>query len=584
MKENRSDPNSRDIRLHVTIFETSSRNPEPDPVVYLSGGPGQGAVRSISSDFALGGYAAFREDRDFIVIDQRGTGYSEPNLACPGLEEDFQAQTDGFTESLLSETTLCRDRLIANGVDLYAYNSAESAADVEELRRALRYEEWNLLGVSYGTRLALTIVRDFPEGVRSVVLDSAYPLEVDLYETQIANIDRALSSLEQECLNAGVCDESFKSTLLNLAASLDEDPVTLEITDAGTQEQSPITFDGAQLISLMVSGMYSSQMIPHLPALVESISKGEYGFAAVLLSTFSGGDFVATGAHYSIQCAEEVPFTDSTAIDDDKDSFPELNNLFASTLHPIDQIKSVCGIWGEGDPLDIENRSVEVDGIPALILSGELDPVTPPEWGLAVDEAFSNSSYLRFKGVGHAVSFNSECGLEAALNFVDSPFLAIETGTSLPCFTDLAEVQFIGLLESITIVEFEGDRQLPFISVRPDGWSNELLDVMYQRSDLGLFVILQQTFEIDRYKYIETYFDSIGVEAPNISEVVETPFATWSVMEFEFSGLVFFLAVGDFGSEISGTVLASSLPETRDLIYEELLLPAIQAFHLPDET
>ena len=184
--ENWDDPAGRKIRLHVTKFPAESAFPEHDPVVYLSGGPGQGAIKSLLSLPDLGGFAAFLEHRDLVVIDQRGTGYSEPDLRCPEVDELDTVLSAERSPVLSAEErnalTACRTRIELLHVDVGNYNSAQSAADIEAMRQALGYEELNLLGISYGTRLAQTIVRDYPGGVRSVVFDSTYPIEIDLYE------------------------------------------------------------------------------------------------------------------------------------------------------------------------------------------------------------------------------------------------------------------------------------------------------------------------------------------------------------------------------------------------------------------
>ena len=163
-------------------------------------GPGGDALEIVPLVFA-DRFAPFLADRDFIMFDQRGTGFSEPSLACPEtLELAFETieleLTDEESRTLsLEALNECRDRLAADGIDFTAYNSAENAADVNDLRIAMGYEEWNLYGISYGTRLAQTVVRDYPEGIRSIILDSAYPIESNLLTETPANLDRALTEL-----------------------------------------------------------------------------------------------------------------------------------------------------------------------------------------------------------------------------------------------------------------------------------------------------------------------------------------------------------------------------------------------------
>ncbi len=195
--ENHSKPAGRTIRLHVAIFSTASDDPAPDPIVYLSGGPGQSPLKM--AQFAFEAFAPFLANRDLILLDQRGVGYSEPALDCHELLElAYETAPEDLPVDELAKLTTaaaseCRDRLLRQAVSLSAYRSAQSAADLNDLRLALGYEEWNLYGISYGTKLALTTMRDFPTGIRSVVLDSTYPLQVNLYAEVPANATRAFN-------------------------------------------------------------------------------------------------------------------------------------------------------------------------------------------------------------------------------------------------------------------------------------------------------------------------------------------------------------------------------------------------------
>ena len=212
--EDRSQPDGPTIRLHVAIFRSHSDNPAPDPIVYLEGGPGGQALEAASLVFNRR-FAPFLADRDLIMFDQRGVGYSEPALDCQELI-DLTYETlaqDLSPEEILALSTeairSCRDRLVSEGVNLAAYNSAESAADLNDLRLALGYEEWNLYGISYGTRLALTTMRDYPQGIRSVILDSTYPLPVSINTETPANFDRALNVFFGGCATDPAGSEAY---------------------------------------------------------------------------------------------------------------------------------------------------------------------------------------------------------------------------------------------------------------------------------------------------------------------------------------------------------------------------------------
>jgi pimeloyl-ACP methyl ester carboxylesterase len=199
--ENYAEPNGTQIRLAVAIARHPSGNPEPDPIVYLEGGPGGSPLEFLYLTFNTQYQALFETNRDIVIFDQRGIGYSEPALDCPEMQalniELLDYELDGATLTQDELDTLLVDSLMACGEtlsvdnDLSAYNSASNAADVESLRMALGYEQINLWGISYGTRLALTIMRDYPDGIRSVVIDSVYTPDVNLFSASPENLHRA---------------------------------------------------------------------------------------------------------------------------------------------------------------------------------------------------------------------------------------------------------------------------------------------------------------------------------------------------------------------------------------------------------
>jgi pimeloyl-ACP methyl ester carboxylesterase len=280
--ENRATPNSAPIQLHVAVFLSIAEGPEPDPVVHLAGGPGSSSLDVVGYLFNQG-LDTVLERRDFIFFDQRGTGYSRPRLDCPernaltpvllsgSLSDDqgFQAIVDAFHR--------CRDRLTAQGIDLSAYNSAASAADINDLRLALGYEQLNLYGDSYGTRLALTVMRDYPEAVRSVVLDSTYPLEVNLYTNLAPNAERAFDVLFDDCAADPTCNTAYpnlRAVFYNLVAQLDANPVTVSLSVGGANYSVLLT--GDLLIDVLFGGLYNPVVTASMLKMIYQIQAGEY--------------------------------------------------------------------------------------------------------------------------------------------------------------------------------------------------------------------------------------------------------------------------------------------------------------------
>ena len=210
--ENRSNPLSRTIKVTYALIKARGSNPQPDTTVYLTGGLGDNAIQEISylSGEPMG------EKRKILLVDPRGLGYSQPAMQCPANNfPDVSAQDTAPTaEDILAQDVQwaqsCRDLLTSQGFDLTAYNTMASAGDLNDLRQALGYSQWNLYGISYGTRLALVTMRAFPEGIRSVVLDSVLPPQVErIWHGDLTSTAGSISALFAACKADPACDHDY---------------------------------------------------------------------------------------------------------------------------------------------------------------------------------------------------------------------------------------------------------------------------------------------------------------------------------------------------------------------------------------
>lgn len=248
--QDRNEPDGLQIKIAFAVLYSTSSDRYPDPIIYLEGGPGGSALSGIDSwvNFAM------RETRDLILFDQRGAGYSSPRLYCADIDE--------------SDLMACREQLESEGVDIADYNTINNAQDTYELLMALGYSEWNLLGISYGTRLALNIMRDFPDGIRSVIIDSVYPPVVDAYEEEVVNVYRPFRQLFDDCVADVACDDAFpdlESRFYDLVDSLQEAPIVLA---------DDTELDGAGLLNTMFEWFYDTAIIPYLPLMIDELANG----------------------------------------------------------------------------------------------------------------------------------------------------------------------------------------------------------------------------------------------------------------------------------------------------------------------
>jgi len=430
--EDRGQPERRLIRLHVGVFRTAAADKAPDPILYLGGGPGENSTES-SSYFYDDYIAPFLKNRDFIVLDQRGTGYSRPHLDCPEMDEMYK---DTLDEDLTLEesrargteaVTRCHDRLVGSeGVNLASYRSAESAADINDLRVALGYEQWNIYGVSYGTRLALTVMRDFPQGVRSVVLDSSYPLQANLYTGIQPNARRALDVFFNGCAADPGCNATYpylRDVFFQTIDQLNASPVTESILNSlsGYIYES-VVVDGDALLGFIFQALYSTDYIPLLPRVIYEVASGDTQLMGQIMGGFLAQleELFSPGMHIAVQCSDEVAFTNVDEVAAAIGPYPELRGLTEGDAFSGLGVFPVCQSWGSAPPDPRENAPVTSD-VPTLVLAGEFDPITPPEWGQQVADTLSKRFFYIFPGVGHGAATAHECPTGIMHAFVNDP-------------------------------------------------------------------------------------------------------------------------------------------------------------------
>jgi pimeloyl-ACP methyl ester carboxylesterase len=375
------------------------------------------------------GLDAILDWRDFILFDQRGTGYSQPRLDCPEYSSTVGTVLErGLSSEEALQITLdvlrhCRHQLLGQGIDLTAYSSAASAADLNDLRLALGYDKLNLYAVSYGTRLGLTFMRDFPQAIRSAVLDSVYPLQVNLYTALAPNAERAFNIFFDRCAADPSCDESYpnlRTYFYQLVDQLNANPVSISL-NAGGAEQF-VRVDGGLLIDVLFVGLYNPVVTASMPKMIYDISQGNYDFLRERLTLYFDTSS-ARGMQMSVQCAEEFPF------DTVEDAYlaaqgvqPQIAAFYPKTVDPL---FTVCKEWTTGTPDTRENLPVHSD-IPALILAGDHDPITPPDWGQMLSQDLSHDYFYEFPGNGHWVTRSSRCALSMAIAFWNDP--AVDPG------------------------------------------------------------------------------------------------------------------------------------------------------------
>jgi len=438
--EDRSKPNGHKVVLPVAIVHTADPDPAPDPVVYFSGGPGFPGLTDAAGFLRR----AQTGNRDVILFDQRGTGRSQPSLDCPevhdatatifGAADTFEAESKLLSDALFK----CRDRLRDSGVDLEQYNTETVADDVADLRTAMGIPSWNLFGVSYGTTVALATMRQHPEGIRSVVLDSVAPTDVGVGAPEtVAAFERVKRVFFDGCANDAACHSAFPSLESDTAgvfAAMDAKPYQGTIMNPTQQRSMPITITGADAAAGLFNALYDSDVIPQLPNLIEQLKAGTVGpiIDQVTIQAIEQINGTAEAQTAAVDCHDRGSFVDA-----DKDRQALQEHPDASTLLLFTSVS--CESFGVSPASKSFNDPVRSD-IPTLVLADEYDPVTPPDQSKHAADTLSHSTYVEFPGLGHGAVFSGrQCPVGLFRSFLAEPTAPLDTR----CVTTLGPPKWV---------------------------------------------------------------------------------------------------------------------------------------------
>lgn len=410
--ENRNDPNSRTLQLVYKVLKAKKRDSTNAPIVYLQGGPGVATLimEEFWADHPL------RNDRDIVLMDQRGTGASRANCINIGdamfavitkdynLEQDYEA-----TVNLLAE---CKKKIQQNEVDLEGYNSRENAADFEDLRKALGYKKWNLYGVSYGSRLGLTIMRDFPKSVRSAILLGVYPPESNLFGDRVRSIEKSLLTVFQKCEDNKDCNSRYpnlKERLQEVLLRMETDPFRFDYNG------NPFVLNSHDAFALLFVSLYDRHTISNIPLFIDAIenndSKPVIEFIRSLEAFYS---IFNLPMNYSVDAYEELPFFDKS----DLNAAIEQSEFgYAFSFYNLGV--KLLSDWHSYRATAIENQPV-VSKIPTLMVSGSLDQVTPPSNATSALKYLSNGHEVIFQNESH--QFINPCLFKITKEFLNEPY------------------------------------------------------------------------------------------------------------------------------------------------------------------
>jgi pimeloyl-ACP methyl ester carboxylesterase len=413
--ERRDVPGSRTIRLWVEVVTPDGTPPDAVPLVWLTGGPGLAASAVLGRTVANIGTR-----RPLVFVDQRGTGRSEPRLDCHELDQLFVDSTAPWAQrvdTVGATAATCRDRLVAAGVDLAAYNTAEDADDIVDLRRALGYERWLVYGISYGGRLAQQVLRRDDAGVAGVVLDSSTTSEPLGPASLVERADDAIARLAAACAAQPTCAgeiPDLRATFDAAVQRLDTAPYT-----SHTRNGTTLVVSGQEVISGAFRAQYDRELIKELPGTLAAIAAGDNGVIDALVAQLTQPGDGASGLLTSSLCADDgadLSDADRAVLADPG----ERGSLLLNWPWPV------CDVWGvppvPGGPLVAPTSDV-----PVLLFEGGLDPVTPPRFADLITAHLSHATVVVDPAGGHGNAFANDCTKDIFVAFVADPNAPLDT-------------------------------------------------------------------------------------------------------------------------------------------------------------
>ena len=567
--EDRSGDVTDTIRIAVAVFQSTSNTPKPDPILYLQGGPGGKAI-----EWSVGVYqsviAPLTGDRDFVVFDPRGVGLSQPALECDEFQTTYLQDLEGkipanekasyYQGALLS----CKNRFLSAGANLSTYTSRNIAADARDVLLALGDKQANLYGVSYGTRIAQFIMREYPEIVRSAILDSVVPVEVQLLNQSPGERDSALHILFEDCKSNPNCSSAYpdlESVYNEVVNRLDAQPIKLDVPiDENKTIQQKV--DGSTFRDIVLWTLRAPQTIELAPQIIYRTYEGDNLNLIVSLAlpilTF---DSISMGTYISVNCHDQV---------------------FAMSTEKLDNaVYDSCKLWGTNLPLPGESDPVNSD-LPTLIFAGKYDPVTPPSFAKQLAAHLQHSYIAEFPDQGHAPSTNdlSDCSTGIISAFLQNP----NTSPDFACIREKKPIDFVIPYDENTPLTFEPTRidQYAVNTRIPSGWSAVEYGFYDRNSSFGditrVGVQRAPVSESEWITWLSTNFGgSQGLDQPPIKHDQRGANGlTWSIYETSSKGNPIEIAFAKSGNQTLMIMLISHQDE-HDALYKTVFLQMIDA-------
>jgi len=454
--QNRSNPKDGKVQLPVAIIPALSKEPkQPDPIVYMAGGPGANAIAQAEDLVKVG----LNQRRDLIIMNQRGNAYTVPDLACREIDQAFAAavllpyDSPQHKTVHVAATQTCHDRLLGQGINLANFNTAENAADFADLRKALRIKQWNVYGLSYGTDLALSLMRDHPEGIRGVIIDAVLPPSAVSLGWTWTNENEALHNIFRACANQPGCVATYGDLEAKFTAQvqqLETNPLTVhDVPILKTKDTTHVVLDGGAILNWIGSLPDPVVLIANIPAAIKQLVQGtptQIAQTRALAANPAGFGIVGYGLMYGVICSEWTPFEPASQIlVQGQLAFPAFPETVLAQPPGLPFMTEDCQVWDVPSAAG-SVRQVTVSDIPTLVLNGSFDGKSAPQWGIYAAGALKNSTVVTVPSSGHGALFLIQMPPDAparqCTQNVVASFLANPMAPDTSCVAGLTDVQF----------------------------------------------------------------------------------------------------------------------------------------------
>jgi pimeloyl-ACP methyl ester carboxylesterase len=390
-REDPANPDSPPLELFVAVVPALTLEPEPDPFVPIAGGPGQASTEFYAA--YSNAFEMVRRNRDIVLLDQRGTGQSAA-MECESDEEIIEGRFS--REQTIVETETCLEQL---PYDPRFFTTSIAVADLEALREALGYRQFNLYGISYGSRVAQHFLRRYPESTRTVILDGVVPPQIALGPAIAVEAQNALDAIFDRCAESEDCAAAFpdiREDFSMLLAELDDEAIKIMLPNPVTGIPEELRFGRQEMSAALRLLSYHPTSVALMPMLINEAIENNFAplAAQFMMISASMSEAMNIGMHNAVVCTEDAPYFAGENVARDA--------LDATYIGPVqlDALEAICSVWPVG-VLDDQFKTPVSSDLPVLLLSGEADPITPPQYAELAAVDFSNARLLTGRKQGH---------------------------------------------------------------------------------------------------------------------------------------------------------------------------------------